>query len=1409
MKNQRQLLLVGYHKNELFEIGKALASQLTVVYAKNTQEAKEILKTNLLISFMIVFIDELDENFEIAQYVKKYSRLSILPVFVIGKDDSYLEEKCLQLGAMDYIKKPFDLQKLIKRVVNIHSFYEETVYQDIIGKDALTQVYNKEHFFHKAKEVLQEYQDVEYDLICFDINRFKLINDLYGISGGDQLLQYIAKLYLEVAKQYQWLIGRLHNDVFAMLVEHGKMSYEEFVSVVSKRLERFESGVKIVLNFGIYPIMDRETPVSVMCDRALMASKSIKGNYETCYKVYQESLRQNIIDEQTIINEMQIALESHQFIPYYQPKYNIETGHVIGFEALVRWKHPQKGIIPPLQFIPLFEANGFISQVDYCIWEQVCQDIHYLIQKGYDVLPVSVNVSRIELYMNIQEKLSQLLKKYDIPTYLVRLEITETAYTKDPEQLIEVVEKLRQQGFAILMDDFGSGYSSLNMLKEVPVDILKLDLRFLKDLQTSGKSEKILESVVVMARKLGLSVIAEGVETEQQIDFLKSIGCLRAQGFYYSRPVPQETLYEIYADSSILKGDTKDSIETIVNIDDVLNNVHKVNDIEWYRSAILKLDAQIFEYDFLTDSMRYYDSYVLPQTGELNKIEVPNYMQKIKEGYHIYPEDIHIVYDILSGCKESKKRIRAKPYFTNEGYQWYDVITHTIYDEYGNPSVAVGVMRNISEYKLNEISLFALSHFDTHRHPQQVINEVWTRVGKELYFDAIYGLIRQSPTTKVYQHFSNDIVLQLLNYQVLSSQQQSEVYQCFEKNQGIIVLQDSDKQEFEYTIFQEYFTKHIQTVILVPIMRKQKYVGETVFLSKERRVLTESEKNILIEIGKYMNTYMDTLFFETQLQEKNALYNVMMDNMYGGVLMLEVTPNSQKGIFGNKFFYRLYGFDENESIEEIDVMGLLLEDDCEIVTDTMLKAIETNSLQSCVYRGRRLNGDVLNLEMKAQYISEMHSQNPVVLVMIDNISERIHREHEVEISEIKYRLALEKTYARLWDYHIKTKQLYRSKTIQEETKTTAYIDNVPDYFIENQLIHPEYQKGYLDFYQKVSQGEDCDYLFKAMHKDGIYKWVHIAYHVLFDENGLPDHAIGVGEDINEVYENKMKLQQEQYYAAIMHGTRIYYDVNLTQNSIVYNDERLIFKDMHEYTYTRFLEFVSNEFVSPNDYQNFYHQFSPQYIMTLFKNGQTFFSVEYKLGSNNKRWYEIDVSLYTPDQTHDICAFITIRDIDDRKRYELSLEFNAKHDDLTGVYTRNAIQKYVNNIIQKKEIALMMIDVNDFKLINDNFGHVYGDDTLKNIADVLSHVIHNKGIVGRMGGDEFVAIIEDYHDEEEIIDMVKRIHESIHLTYMINQEEHTLSCSIGVAYSQMGASTFDDLYHQADQRLYHMKRITKV
>ena len=256
---------------------------------------------------------------------------------------------------------------------------------------------------------------------------------------------------------------------------------------------------------------------------------------------YDDDMRENMVSEQVIVNNMNGSLERDEFIVYLQPKYNLNTEKVVGAEALVRWIHPQLGFVSPAKFVPIFEQNGFIYQLDKYVWEKTCQMLREDIDAGRPVMPVSINVSRVDFYSpNLVQVFEDLTAKYNLDPRLLELELTESAYVDNPQQIIEITSQLQAKGFVILMDDFGSGYSSLNMLKDLPVDILKIDLRFLSDSQgvENGRADNILNSVVRMAKRLDVPVIAEGVETQKQVDFLRTIGCEYAQGYFFAEPVP-------------------------------------------------------------------------------------------------------------------------------------------------------------------------------------------------------------------------------------------------------------------------------------------------------------------------------------------------------------------------------------------------------------------------------------------------------------------------------------------------------------------------------------------------------------------------------------------------------------------------------------------------------------------------------------------------------------------------------------------------------------------------------------------------------------------------------------------------------------------------------------------------------
>lgn len=404
--------------------------------------------------------------------------------------------------------------------------------------DELTGIYNKQAFYAKTKEMLLDNPDKNFDLLRINIERFKVLNDLFGESTGDKLLRYIGKFLKEINLPL-CVSGRLYADNFVVCYEAGKGDSRRMINTLQMVADSFAINNRTILSFGLYRIDDKTLPVSVMCDRANMALWKAKGNFKNPYCEYDEKMRQQVLKEQKIINAMEMAIQNKEFTLYLQPKYDIEKGTIIGAEALVRWISLENGFISPGDFIPVFENNGFVYEVDKFIWEESCRYLRKWLDEGREVHPISVNVSRIDLYdPKLVQHLVNLREKYQLPSQYLELEITESAYTEDPEQIITITRQLREAGFVILMDDFGTGYSSLNMLKDIQIDVLKLDMGFLKSSDYSAKGGNILTAILKMAESLKMQTIAEGVETKEQVEFLKKIGCRYVQGFYYSKPLP-------------------------------------------------------------------------------------------------------------------------------------------------------------------------------------------------------------------------------------------------------------------------------------------------------------------------------------------------------------------------------------------------------------------------------------------------------------------------------------------------------------------------------------------------------------------------------------------------------------------------------------------------------------------------------------------------------------------------------------------------------------------------------------------------------------------------------------------------------------------------------------------------------
>lgn len=554
MLSQKKVLVVEDNWLNRQLLCQILNSDYDVLEAENGKEALDVLKqygkgiSLILLDIVMPVMD----GYTFLSLIKGNKAYSSIPVIVTTQNDAEADElAALSHGASDFVAKPYRPQIILHRVASIINLRETAAVVNQVKFDRLTGLYSKEFFYQLIRDALMRSPEGKYDIICSDIENFKLVNDVFGAPAGDHLLRGIAKMY-EDAIEGKGICGRLTSDQFVCMVEHREDYRDEMFQEANEKVNELMEAGSIVMKWGIYTVEDRELSAEQMCDRALLASRSIKGQYGKYFAFYDDKLRSRLLHDQNITDSMEDALAEDQFQVYFQPKYRIVDGSLAGAEALVRWEHPEWGIQSPANFIPLFEKNGFITKMDQYVWEKTCGILRKWKDKGYPEIPVSVNVSRADIYTeDLSDILQRIMQKYELEPSRLHLEITESAYTETPSQIIEAVSHLRKLGFVIEMDDFGSGYSSLNMLNNMPIDILKLDMKFIQSETAKPVSQGILKFIISLARWMNLSVVAEGVETKEQLDRLRDIGCDYVQGYYFAKPMPCGEFEKLLAENAV------------------------------------------------------------------------------------------------------------------------------------------------------------------------------------------------------------------------------------------------------------------------------------------------------------------------------------------------------------------------------------------------------------------------------------------------------------------------------------------------------------------------------------------------------------------------------------------------------------------------------------------------------------------------------------------------------------------------------------------------------------------------------------------------------------------------------------------------------------------------------------------
>ncbi|MCR4604544.1 MAG: EAL domain-containing protein [Eubacterium sp.] len=412
--------------------------------------------------------------------------------------------------------------------------------------DRLTGLYNADYLYSRVEKTLKENPNQRYIVVTSDIKGFKMVNDIYGTRTGDDILIKIARL-IEGYASKDTIYGRISNDKFGLIMRRERyresLFSEDMVKATTSNPDMF---YPIIIHVGVYEVTDRRIPVSVMFDRAFMALSTIKNDMQKRVAYYDSNLREDMLWEQRVAGSIDAGLSTQQIIPYMQAQVDVD-GNIQGVELLARWMHPTEGFLKPRRFLPTLEKNGYVVKLDQYMWERACSIIKKWESEGWEDLYISVNISPVDFFfIDVVESFKSLVELYEVDPKKLRLEITENAMMYNSGHRIESIERLREAGFLVEMDDFGNGFSSLNMLKDTPIDVIKIDMAFLDETKNPKRAKQILESMIALAKKLEIPVITEGVETAEQVQYLTEMGCDMFQGYYFAKAFPMEEFEDRY-----------------------------------------------------------------------------------------------------------------------------------------------------------------------------------------------------------------------------------------------------------------------------------------------------------------------------------------------------------------------------------------------------------------------------------------------------------------------------------------------------------------------------------------------------------------------------------------------------------------------------------------------------------------------------------------------------------------------------------------------------------------------------------------------------------------------------------------------------------------------------------------------
>lgn len=927
----------------------------------------------------------------------------------IKRDNSVVWVKChSKLISQDNNVKRF--------VVTYIDITEEIITKEELSfranHDPLTSIFNADAFYAKTRELINENPDKDFVLVRINIVKFKVINDIFGTKTADEILISAARFLEKALSDSTAAYGRITSDHFAFCLSKDLFDEQELIDGIQKFSHSFPEYLNLSFKAGIYEITDRAISVAVMCDRAKLAMQAIKNDTSKLFAYYNDEIRQNMLMEQRIEGEMQWALDNEQFEVWLQPIYSLTSMQPYSAEALVRWRHPTKGLISPGMFIPIFEKNGFIRKLDSYVFEHVCAYIRKRLDNGQHLVPISVNISRMSLYSeDLATEIIGVVEKYGLSPDLFKIEITETAYNNYPQILLNTINKLRSYGFTILMDDFGSGYSSLNTLKDLPIDVLKIDMNFMSDFSVSDKSTNILASIVRMAKWLDMPCIAEGVETEMQVDFLKSIGCENIQGFYFSKPLPQEDFEKVIdLPASPSQHYSDREFEAISeDVDAMLTGNQTVTRL------MNGLFGAMGFYEFSGDNLeviRVNDGYYRVLGYSLTEFarDAKNILGKI------YKNDISVLKNAIRQSSETKSAVRITlRRFNSKGELLYLDASVSRFGGTDEKQLICIAFNNITEHIMLErknsektrLLNFIARRLLEHSGLDYAINDI-LRVVRKYYnseMASTFNLDNNDADSFIfYENTAKNPGSISCDIQKLPYDKCRQFIEVASKSTVLRIDSIADSSELSEQTRELLAGRGLSSLIALPVFDKEYLLG-VICIGNPKANLDQID--FLESLGYYFSLAAVKYRMQKISEGYNSQMNAIIDNMLGGVGLFEISESGEIGArYISDNFLRISGISKGTYIT--DIASIADPRDRDSLEEAIRSTILLGSSMTEQFRANSDSEEEKWISLSCSVVPDPESGNSMMVAVINDITVHVKEE------QIRYNEALSSVFDRIY-----------------------------------------------------------------------------------------------------------------------------------------------------------------------------------------------------------------------------------------------------------------------------------------------------------------------------------------------------------------------------------------------------------